>query len=164
MVRDVLVLRMLEQCSSCWWLLYHWSASSGEETMPYLFETVASHPEHVRVVCESQQIIFPIVICFYSGEEKMPRLWAGRRWFDGIYWNATVIFVLHKRQSIALKGREMKGTWLSQPWYHLPPCRHRLLYDHDLWHVPDLEGSWYLPLNGCMAEVLRRYMAIVEQY
>ena len=29
-----------------------------------------------------------------------------------------------------------------------------LLYDDDPWHVPDLEGSWYLPLNGCMAEVL----------
>ena len=53
-----------------------------------LFETVVSHPlkynegfyllhmhrietEHVRVVCESQQVIFfPVVICF-SGEEKI---------------------------------------------------------------------------------------------
>ena len=38
-----------------------------------------------------------------------------------------------------------------------------LLYDHALWHVPDLEGSCYLPLNGYMAEVLRRYMAMGEQ-
>ena len=91
-VRNLVVLRMQEQFSSCWWHCYHWSASSGEETMPCLFETAVSHPlkctstttdsihctytesRHVRVVCESQQVEFrPIVIC-YSGEEKMSRL------------------------------------------------------------------------------------------
>ena len=65
-------------------------------------------------------------------------------------------YFMHKRPNWALKGRGTEGTWLSQPWYHLQPCRRRLLYDHALWHVPDLEGSWYLPMNGCMVEVLRR--------
>ena len=33
-------------------------------------------------------------------------------------------------------------------WHHCPPCGRSLFYDHALWHVPDSEGSGYLPLKS----------------
>ena len=71
---SVFVLRMLEQCTSCWCNFYHWSSSSGEETMPlwnwcitplevheyneglYQLHMHRLETEHVRVVSESQQV------------------------------------------------------------------------------------------------------------
>ena len=59
----------------------------------------------------------------------------------GLYWSQWYILECHgyyffpaqKRPKRALKDRGTKGTWLSQPWYHLPPCRRMLLYYHALW-------------------------------
>ena len=54
---------MLEQCSSCLWHFYHWSASSGEVITPlevheynegfYQLNMHRIETEYVRVVCES---------------------------------------------------------------------------------------------------------------
>ena len=64
------------------------------------------------------------------------------------------ILFMDKGPTRALIGRGTKGTWLSQPWHHCPLdvrcCMTMLLT------MPDLEGSWHMPLNCCMAEVLRR--------
>ena len=160
--------------------------------------------EHVRVVCESQQVEFvPIVICF-SCEEKMSRLvnrlhhnpcwrWIHRRMLLSIccvlepivcrcsynlkynvksyhiilgygrgamtrtlmgwYWSRWYILECYGAFYPAQNTQSSETMWnakgLKQPWYHLPPCRRRLLYDHALWHVPDLEGSWMVAWLKC---------------
>ena len=81
----------------------------NEELYPLRMHRIET--EHVRVVCERQQVdFFPIVICF-SGEAKMPRHVSSLhhdhccRWIHLLYMQGRVRVTVPQRRRRRLRGR-----------------------------------------------------------